>query len=141
MLQITVICVVLITASYSPVPSKQQLLGVRDGNLGENLQLMAELFPTDREFLGQQLLELQRNVLQKGLTAELGAAGTLTQGVTALVSPSTQDTAPQCSQPGAGRAGTSTQSCPCSVAVTLLHINMFLKSMEAHLMKYAGSKY
>lgn len=51
-LQIIVICVVLITASYSPAPSKQQLLGVRDGNLGENMLLMAELFPTDTEFLG-----------------------------------------------------------------------------------------
>lgn len=96
MLQIIVICVVLITASYSPAPSKQQLLGVKDGNLGENLQLMAELIPTDREFQGQQLLQLQRNVLQKGLMAELGAAGTLTRGVTALVSPSTRDTAPPC---------------------------------------------
>lgn len=63
LLQIIVICVVLITASYSPIPSKQQLLGVRDGNLGENLQLTAGLFPTGTEFLGQQLLEVQRNVL------------------------------------------------------------------------------
>lgn len=131
----------LITASYSPVPSKQQLLGVRDGNLGENPQLIAELFPTDTEFLGQQLSEFQRNVLQKGLMAELGAAGTLTWGVTALVPPSTQDTSPPCAASQEQGQRISAQSCSCSVAVTLFHINTFLKSMEAHLMKNAGSKY
>lgn len=115
LLQIIVICVVLITASYSPIPSKQQLLGVRDGNLGENLQLMAGL-PNRHGIPGTAALGVPEECAAKCLRAELGAPGTQTRGVRAVVSPSTRDTNPSCARHSRDQCSELLLLCSCHTA-------------------------